>query len=46
MVAAPTPTRVPNAVEMFIRGNVTASPDMDRDPTSGIWPMKMLSTML
>ena len=46
MVAAPTPTRVPNAVEMFIRGNVTARPDIDREPTPGIWPIKMLSTIL
>ena len=31
---------------MFIRGKVTESPDRARAPTSGIWPMKMLSTIL
>ena len=39
MVAAPIPTSVPNAVEMFIRGKVTARPAMLSEPTSGIWPM-------
>ena len=46
MVAAPTPTSVPNAVEMFIRGKVTARPAMLSDPTSAIWPMYTLSTIL
>ena len=44
MVAPPTPTSVPNAVERFIRGKVTASPEMARAPTP--CPMKMLSTIL
>ena len=39
MVEAPTPTSVPNAVEMFIRGKVMARPAMDREPTSEMWPM-------
>ena len=46
MVAAPTPTRVPRAAEIFIKGKVTASPEIARGPEPGIWPMKMLSTIL
>ena len=46
MVEAPTPTRVPRAVLRFISGKVTASPEMAYAPTSLIWPMKMLSTIL
>ena len=33
MVAAPAPTNVPNAVDRFIRGKVTARPDIARGPT-------------
>ena len=33
MVAAPAPTRVPNAVDRFMSGKVTASPDMAIGPT-------------
>ena len=39
MVAAPTPTRVPSAAEMFIRGKVTARPEIAYEPTSLMWPM-------
>ena len=46
MVAAPTPTSVPRAVLRFIKGKVTARPDRARDPSPGICPMKMLSTIL
>ena len=43
---APTPTSVPSAVERFISGKVTASPEIAYAPTSLIWPMNMLSTIL
>ena len=33
IVAAPAPTKVPNAVDRFINGKVTASPDMANGPT-------------
>ena len=44
IVAPPTPTSVPNAVERFIRGKVTASPEIASGPTP--CPTKTLSTML
>ena len=44
MVDPPIPTSVPNAVERFIRGNVTASPEIAIAPTP--CPMNMLSIML
>ena len=43
-VAEPMPTMAPKAVEMFIKGKVTASPDNAKASTP--CPMNMLSTML
>ena len=43
-VEAPTPTRTPMAVVMFIRGNVRAIPAIASGPTT--WPMNTRSTML
>ncbi|MBR2252976.1 MAG: hypothetical protein IJ895_00935 [Prevotella sp.] len=41
---APTPIAAPKAAERFIKGKVTARPDMASGPTP--CPMKMLSTIL
>ena len=43
-VDEPIPTIAPKAVEMFIKGKVTAKPD--RAKASTPWPMNILSTML